>query len=1226
MSVIRVTVDEQNLHITEAPKIAAQGVNENYIEFEFDPSWSEFGKSVLFYREDDEATVYETVVDANNQALVPHEVTDKDGRVCFGLVGVKGEIIYTSEILKYKVVKGLYTSGQESQPPTPGIYDQMLNLAGSVLKKTENIEDDQEAFQSQINAQVAQFIASHGGTVTGTKRTVTTLWSGQVYETGTTINLSDDPVNYDYIEIEYYMLGNSALAEFTSVDFRRESGVVIRESDIRSQLREKPSALNIVEFTLKKSAEDPKQYSLESGIWYTSGGADYEALVTDIRESAYINMITGIKYENISASKDAELTDIRAGADGVNYSTAGQAVRAQVQNLQSAIDEADGNIEDLDGRVEVIEADSLGYVDNAYVENGIAYFTHNGEVVFEVTGIGGGSGGGGGSGNNAILTVTNALEWLTKTISEGSECSVAVNWSSLENDQPTGNGTMTIRVNNIVKSVLDVAQGTVNADITKYLKTGINKVRVTVADAYNNTSSIIYTVSVVNLSLSSSFDAGVIRPAGQDIEYTYTPTGATEKTVYFIVDGSEAARAVVSVSGRQVYQLLDGLSHGSHSLLVYFTAEIDGSEVRSNELYYDLIVVNSESTAPIIASTFRSTTATQYETLSIPYTVYDPQSLTAPVKLYVNNELVTTLTVDRTGQTWTYRPDEVGTLNLKIVSGATEKTFALTVADSGIDVEAETEALALYLTAYGRSNNESDPGSWTYKDISATLSGFNFTSDGWVSDGDGNTVLRVSGDARVTIPYQAFKNDFRSTGKTIEIEFATRNVLNYDTVIMSCMSGGRGVELTAQKALLKSEQSEISTQFKEDEHVRVSFVVEKRAENRLIYIYTNGVMSGVVQYPADDDFSQVAPVDISIGSNFCMTDIYCIRVYDNDLTRFQVLDNWIADTHNIEDMLYRYRHNNVYDEYGQIVISKLPTDLPYMVLSCPQLPQYKGDKKTISGQYVDPANPARSFSFSGAQADVQGTSSQYYARKNYKIKYKNGFTMTGTGETVSDYPLRPGAIPTNAFTFKADVASSEGANNVELARLYNDACVYKTPAQEENSAVRQGIDGFPIVMFWDDGNNVTFLGKYNFNNDKGTEEVFGFTDGDESWEVKNNTSNRVLWKSADYSGSDWLNDFEGRYPDGYTDPTNLRKFAEWIVTTDTTAATNQALPSPVTYDEVEYTSDTAEYRLAKFKAELGNYVELDSAIFYYLFTELFLMVDSRAKNMFPSFIGEEVNS
>ena len=57
-----------------------------------------------------------------------------------------------------------------------------------------------------------------------------------------------------------------------------------------------------------------------------------------------------------------------------------------------------------------------------------------------------------------------------------------------------------------------------------------------------------------------------------------------------------------------------------------------------------------------------------------------------------------------------------------------------------------------------------------------------------------------------------------------------------------------------------------------------------------------------------------------------------------------------------------------------------------------------------------------------------------------------------------------------------------------------------------------------------------------------------------------------------------------------------------------------------------YTIDSADYRRAKFKAELGDYVEMQSCLFYYLFTELFLMVDSRAKNMFPSFMGSAFSS
>ena len=511
---------------------------------------------------------------------------------------------------------------------------------------------------------------------------------------------------------------------------------------------------------------------------------------------------------------------------------------------------------------------------------------------------------------------------------------------------------------------------------------------------------------------------------------------------------------------------------------MYFTAEVDGETVTSNELYYDLIVVSSQSNVPIIVSTFRKTTVSQYETLVIPYRVYTPTSLLSNVVLLANGEQVTAVTIDRTEQNWSYRFDNVGTTTLTIQTGSVTKTFELTVTESQIDVEAETDALALYLTSYGRSNTEEHPEVWADKErkINATLTNFNFTSNGWMTDNDGVTVLRVSGDARVTIPYKPFAKDFRSTGKTFEIEFASRNILDYDALLISCMSGDRGFSLTAQKATFKSEQSEISTQYKEDEHVRISFVTEKRTEYRLLYIYINGIMSGVIQYPEDDNFAQVTPVDITIGTNSCTTDIYCIRVYDNDLTRYQILNNWIADTQNITELLERYRHNDVYDEYGNIVISKLPSDLPYFVMEGAELPQYKGNKKEINGYFVNPNDPSRSYSFTGAQIDVQGTSSQFYPRKNYKIKFNNGFVMSSTGETVSKYAMNDDAIPTKTFTFKADVASSEGANNVELVRLYDYACPYKTPPQADNEKIRQGIDGFPMVVFWDNGNSISFVG------------------------------------------------------------------------------------------------------------------------------------------------------
>lgn len=949
----------------------------------------------------------------------------------------------------------------------------------------------------------------------------------------------------------------------------------------------------------------PNDYVFVDDVDYIS------VAVLNSRLNAIIQQITDASQ----ADSLLEVLDIRVGYDGVIYDTAGDAVRS----LGYALSELK---EDIIEYVDENAVSNLGlYFDDS---ESMLYITNNGEPISDGVKIHNNPDGGGG-GNNATLTVLNTTGWLAKTISSGKGCSLSFLWSSIENELETGDGTLTVKVDYATKKTMSISQGNITVDIGEYLTTGSNKVRLTVTDAYDNAKSLTFTITVVALSIISAFDTSSTFNAGDSITYTYTPVGAVEKTVHFIVDGVSAGYDTVITSGRQQTHILSGMTHGAHSLRVYFTASINDESVSSNELYYEFIVVDPSSSAPIIASPFVLSTAAQYTTLSIPYTIYTPNSLSSEVTLLVNGDEVASLTVDRTEHIWNYRADLTGSLTLSIKSGATTRSFSLNIIASEIDVEAETDSLSLYLTSRGRSNNENDPSIWedSENDVSCVLSGFNYTSDGWIIDKDGATALRVSGDARVNIPYQLFATDFRGTGKTIEVEFATRDILNYDAVIMSCMNSGRGFQLTAQKAILSSEQTDISTQYKEDEHVRISFVVEKRSENRLLYIYINGIMSGVVQYPTDDNFAQVSPANITIGSNDCTTDIYCIRVYDNNLTRYQVLNNWIADAQSISTMLTRYEHNNVYDEYGFIVIDKLPRDLPYMVLSCPELPQFKGDKKKVSGYYTDPNESSKSFSFIDAEIDVQGTSSQYYPRKNYKIKFKTGFVMTSTGSTVAKFAMRgeSDSVPTNAFTFKADVASSEGANNVELARLYNDVCPYKTPPQETDERVRQGIDGFPIVMFWNNGTEITFVGKYNFNNDKGTEEVFGFEEGDESWEIKNNTGNRVLWKSDDYTGSDWLNDFEGRYPDSSTDATNLSALATWLVSTDQTAATNDELDSPVEYDGITYTDDTAAYRLAKFKNELANYVEVDSAVFYYLFTELFLMVDSRAKNAFPSFLG-----
>lgn len=853
---------------------------------------------------------------------------------------------------------------------------------------------------------------------------------------------------------------------------------------------------------------------------------------------------------------------------------------------------------------------------------------------------GGGGGGGGGDVIDATLTVTNTTGWLSKTITNGAPCVLSFNWSSIENEMPTGDGTLRITVNDVVRSTTQIKQGVLSVDIAKYLSVGANKVKIRISDTYDQGKTITFNITNIVLSISSTFDATT--PYNSKISFAYVPIGAVEKTVHFIVDNVQIGTELTSISGRQLSYTIPQQSHGSHSLKVYFESVINDQVVRSNELYYEFIYIENSSNTVIIKSSFNDFIQQQYSSIVIPYQVYDPTSFSAEVTISVNGTVVSTQTVDRTEQSYTYRANTVGPLVFSISSGGTEKIFNFTITQSSINISPVTEDLTLFLSSQGRSNNEEHPNTWAYEDINCIFTNFNFTSDGWQLDNDNIPVLRVSGDARLTIPYKIFATDFRSTGKTIELEFATKNVLDYDAVILNCMNNNRGLLMTAQKAIFKSEQSEISVQYKEDEHVRIAFVIEKRSKNRFLTVYIDGIPSGIIQYPVDDDFSQISPVDILIGSNDCTIDLYCIRVYNNDLTGNQILDNWIADTQIGTTMLDRYTRNSVYDAYGNIVIANLPSTLPYFILNAAELPQYKGDKKTISGSYVDPMFPSKSFTFTGCQINVQGTSSAVYARKNYDMQFKNGFEMTG-GTHADKYALRPGEIPFNRFVLKADVASSEGANNVQLVRLYNDVCPYKTPEMVANNKVRWGIDGFPIVVFWNntDTQELKFWGKFNFNLPKRAPEPYGYANDDtmESWEFQNNTSNLMLFKTdyfdeTMYTDPDtgdtkelWRYDYEARFPeDTWTDYSTLQEFQSFIYSTWRNNATGNDLDEAIIYDGVTYTQDTAEYRLAKFRAEFPTYAELNSFLFYYIFTELFLMVDSRAKNLFIGFNGSPVTS
>lgn len=969
---------------------------------------------------------------------------------------------------------------------------------------------------------------------------------------------------------------------------------------------------------------------------------------------ARVNELIALKEGDTDPATLDEVVDIRTGYDGVTYSTAGEAVRAigsDTADLRKSLQQ-------------FINADA---VDGLLYENNMLYLTAAGVIVSEPVEIKGGSGGGGG-GSSTILRLTNNNGTAAITAPQGSPVLLKFTFTSVEDDVPTGNGTCTIAVGGVTKKTFGIPQGYYELDVSDLITAGSNSVRVTCADQYGNSRSLVYTITVIELRLTSIFDSST--PFKGDITYKYTPYGLIEKTVHFLIDGKEVAKSTLTSSGKQSTQVLPAQSHGSHTLDVYMTATMNDVEVESDHLVYEVMCLVDGYTTAMISSVFTETTAKQGDLIAIPFTLYDPTTLTADIQLKVTYKKegkditysTNNITVDRSPQLWSTRQYPQGIVTFTIIykyNWNTEfetflneivRSYTVTVSEPDINVEAVTNDLQLLLTSAGRTNNEVDPAVWAYDSIKTTFENFNWKSNGWIADATGDTCLRFTGDAKATIQFKPFEADFKEYGKTIEFEFAVRDVNTRDAVIIDCYQGGIGFQATADTAFLKSEGTTVTCNYKDEERLRIGFSIERMEDQtRFIAIYLDGVLSGITQYSTTDNFKQPEPVNITVGSELCGIDLYSVRIYSSGLTAPDMINNYIADMSEPVQKLDLFTDNDIYDEYtGLLSYPKLKQRIP-TVTFIGKMPTYKGDKKKNSVRMIfeHPTEPELNFDEILAQIDVQGTSSAGYVRKNWKTKHSSKHTHM------------KGELPAKVFCLKVDYAEGTGTHNTQNANFAETLYSEKILAQLDDERVRTTITGFPIVIFHLDTDDmdliknitkeelalrtdVVFSSKGNFNYDKDAEDVFGFNDNYdvECWEFCNNTSASVRFLGE--IPTDYSSDFEARYHPRLGDLEDLedadvkdeakiaelkaemivrfKRMHDWVLSTSQEQATGEALEEPY-HDTLgtEYTHDTAAYRLAKFRTEFNQYFDLHYTAIYYTYTFFALMVDQRAKNLFLTY-------
>lgn len=124
MSIIKIDCIDQTLNMVNAPLIASGDVETDIVKFEFCPLWNGFLKTAVFYRSESE--VYSVLLDENSEATIPKEVLQKEGLFYFGVHGVFEGKVKTSQVLRYRVVKGAISEEATIPDPTPDIYSQIL--------------------------------------------------------------------------------------------------------------------------------------------------------------------------------------------------------------------------------------------------------------------------------------------------------------------------------------------------------------------------------------------------------------------------------------------------------------------------------------------------------------------------------------------------------------------------------------------------------------------------------------------------------------------------------------------------------------------------------------------------------------------------------------------------------------------------------------------------------------------------------------------------------------------------------------------------------------------------------------------------------------------------------------------------------------------------------------------------------------------------------------------
>ena len=912
------------------------------------------------------------------------------------------------------------------------------------------------------------------------------------------------------------------------------------------------------------------------------------------------------------------------------------------------------------------------------------------------------SGGGGGGQSSTTNLVVEKITPSPIIVTPTDNVSIQIDYSSTDGDGELIDGTYAWRIGSSTIMSGTLVQGINTFDLTDYVSIGTQKLTLTVTNEGGSVSVKSWTVQVVDVRLESSFNDKYLYETGKSVNFTYTPYGSIPKTVHFILDGVELESVSTSASGTLQSYSLSPQTHGAHLLECYVTAVVNSVNIETEHIYKDIIWCNPESDVPIIGCIYRfdhygQVTLKQYNTISIPYYVYDPNTGSPTISLAVDNVTTATLKLTQSDNSWAYKSEEVAVKTLTITCRGTTLTIKMNIIDLGVDISPITANLEFDFNPNGLSNS-SENRLWVDANNSnvalSVSNNFDWNNGGYQIDENGYQYFCVKAGTRAYISYNLFgDSNVKNAGAEFKLVFKTTAVRDINTSFLSCMptedATPVGLDMRAHEAYIYSSTSSLYIPYSEDDIIEFEYninTLDTEDANATSYImsYEDGVGLRPMIYDDTHRLHQYTPVPITIGSDDCDVYIYRMKAYSSALTDSNILSNFIADSMDSDVMISRYNRNQIYDENNALTPDSVANSCPNLRVIKIECPHFTNDKKDyvkntnveciykngdpildnwkfINGYHAGQGTTSNEYGFAGRNIDIifgfDGVH-QRVSKIPLDTSYITELTL-GDGTKYTDgsgkVTLTRNSVPNDWFNIKLNIASSENANNALLQKRYNDYLPYQTAGQKRNPKIKNSMEFCNCVIFIKENDpdvtthrefgdtNWHFYGIGNLGDSKKTDNtrvndptdlaefVIEISDNTlpNSWfqtgvykDANNNITynpdeavsmvypiTKAQWNNANNLKrislyENWDDSFEFRYDMGTKD-------GETISSAEIEA--QQETSKQVWRDMYEWVVTSTD---SEFVSELKNWFIEESPLYWYLFTERWIMIDNRAKNSF----------